>query len=252
MLLLPLLAVLQLPDRPDLRAGLDTLYAGRFAEAAAYFADLGTRRPADPAPVIFQAGAYIWWAEAKDSDDFAAGTIDSLLDVAVRRADSLPEGADREFWLATALGYRARERDLRGSLLGAAKDAKRMRDAYLRVLAADSTCEDCYLGLGVYEYGLGRAGALARLFAKIIGLGSGNADTGVADLRRVALRGRLAQVEGTWVLAAALVREADRDDEHGAPFRDEARGLVGGLAARYPDNPVFARFLRKESPGEGP
>ena len=55
--------------------------------------------------------------------------------------------------------------------------AKAMRDAYARVLAADSSCADCYLGLGVYQYGLGRAGALARFVAKLVGLGSGNAES---------------------------------------------------------------------------
>src|SRR3989442_6532906 len=59
-----------------------------------------------------------------------------------------------------------------------------MRDAYARVLTVDSSCTDCYLGLGVYQYGLARASALARLVAKIVGLGSGNAERGIAYMRR--------------------------------------------------------------------
>ncbi|HEX4634383.1 MAG TPA: hypothetical protein VH163_11135 [Gemmatimonadales bacterium] len=245
MRLLPLLlAVLQQPhpQRPDLRAGLDTIYSGAFPAAAQYFETLAAKDTSDPAPLIFQASAYIWWAEAKDSDDFEAPRIDSLLDAAIRhaRADSTPTA---RFWLGTALGYRARERDLRGSALGAGKDAKAMRDAYATVLATDSTCEDCYLGLGVYHYGLARASALSRLFAKIIGLGSGNADVGLADLRRAAERGDLAKVEAIWVLAAALEREAARDKHQRQTLSAEARALVTGLAAKYPGNPVFARFL---------
>ena len=53
----------RLAGAPDalyaLRAGLDTLYGGDFEGAAAYFATLAARAPADPAPVVFQAGAYI-------------------------------------------------------------------------------------------------------------------------------------------------------------------------------------------------
>lgn len=239
-----LLAVLQHPQRPDLRAGLDTIYSGDFPAAAHYFQAVGAKDTLDPAPLIFQASAYIWWAEAKDSDNFEAARIDSLLGLAIARARA---DSDRTapFWLGTALGYRARERDLRGSALGAGKDAKAMRDAYARVLAADSTCEDCYLGLGVYHYGLARAGGLARIFAKIIGLGSGNADTGLADLRRAATNGDLSRVEAKWVLAAALVREGRRDKEHRQALRAEARQLVGELAGRYPGNPVFERFLRE-------
>src|SRR5207247_1039928 len=78
------------------------------------------------------------------------------------------------------------------------KDAKAMRDIYRRLLAADSTCADCYLGLGVYDYGLARAGAFARFFARLIGLGGGNAERGIRYMRRAAHDGDLAQGEGAW------------------------------------------------------
>ena len=229
-----------IPDhgRAALRAGLDTLYGGDFERAAAYFAALSTRDTADPAPVVFQAGAYIWWASARDSATFELRRIDSLLNVALARA---PAG----FWRATALGYRARQREENGHSFSAAKDAKAMRDIYRRLLAADSSCADCYLGLGVYDYGLARASALARFFARIIGLGSGNAERGIRYMRRAAHDGDLARVESTWVLAAALIREAARDPAGRAVLKQEARAYVEGLAARYPGNPVFQRFLRE-------
>ena len=59
-MLAAILLVLQNTPSPLLRIGLDTLYGGDFARAAAYFAGLAERAPADPAPVVFQAGAYIW------------------------------------------------------------------------------------------------------------------------------------------------------------------------------------------------
>lgn len=235
--------------RAALRAGLDTLYGGDFAGAARYFAELAARDSTDPAPVIFHAGAYIWWAAARDSDDFAAGTIDSLLDVAIGLARAATPGPEHDFWLATALGYRARERELHGHAWGAARDAKAMRDAYRRVLAADSSCTDCWLGLGLYDYGLARVGTLAKLVAKLIGLGGGNAERGIAMLHRVAAEGDLARVEGTWVLAAALLREARRDRGHRAMLEAEAVALVRGLARRYPANPVFLRFLAETAEG---
>ncbi len=247
MLALPsLLLLLQtaLPPRPDVRAGLDTLYGGDFDRAAAYFATVAARNPADPAPLVFQAGAYIWWASARDSAAFELQRIDSLLALALVQARTTT-GLSSDFWQATALGYRARQREENGHAYGAAKDAKAMRDIYRRVLAVDSSCADCYLGLGVYEYGLARAGALARFFARVIGLGSGNAERGIRYMRRAAHDGDLARVESTWVLAAALMREAGRDAAGRAVLEREARGYVEGLAARYPGNPVFQRFLRE-------
>jgi hypothetical protein len=248
-LLAAALLLLQSPAAPGrdgrtaLACGLDTLYGGGFPAAAAYFADLAARDTAAPAPVIFEAGAYIWWAAALANDDYETERIDSLLDVGIARARRQAQGPARDFWLATALGYRARQRDLHGHSWGAAQDGKAMRDAYGRVLAADSSCTDCYLGLGVYQYGLARASALARFVAKLIGLGSGNVDTAMRYLRRVARDGDLARVEGTWVLAAALVREAARDPADTSGLEREARGHVERLAERYPGNPVFQRFL---------
>ena len=116
------------------------------------------------------------------------------------------------------------------------------------MLAADSTCVDCYLGLGVYSYGLARASTLARIIARLVGLGSGSAEEGVRFMRRVAHEGDLARVEGTWVLAAALVREAERDRNGRAVLRREARAYVQRLAERFPGNPVFQRFLEREVP----
>jgi len=238
-----LLTVVQTAPRPtaQVRAGLDTLYAGHFGNAAHVFAQMAARDTTDPVPLIFQASAYIWWASALDSAQFERSRIDSLLGRAIARAKQLGPTAD--FWLATAYGYRARERDLHGHTWGAARDAKTMRDAYARVLAADSTCTDCYLGLGVYHYGLGRASAIARFFARLIGLGSGDAAQGITYLRRVATDGDVARVEAAWVLAAALVREAERDAAGRAVLQHEARGYVERLAARYPENAVFQRFL---------
>jgi len=230
--------------RAALRAGLDTLYGGAFERAATYFAALAERDSADPAPVVFQAGAYIWWAAARDSGDFELGRIDSLLGVALARARAVTDGST-DFWLATALGYRARQREEHGHAFSAARDGKAMRDIYRRVLAADSSCADCYLGLGVYEYGLARASALARFFARLIGLGSGNAERGIRYMRRAAHDGDLARVESTWVLAAALMREAARDPAGRSVLEEEARSYVESLARAYPGNAVFQRFLRE-------
>ena len=233
---------------PELRAGLDTLYGGGFPSAANYFATLAQRDSADPAPLIFEASAYMWWAAALENDAYEAPRIDSLLDRAIGRAATAPPGTPRDFWLATALGYRARQRNLRGHSWGAAKDAKAMRDGYARVLAADSACADCWLGLGVYEYGLARASALARFVAKLVGLGSGNAERGLVYLHHAATAGDLARVEAAWVLAAVLMREAARDPTARSVLEHNARLEVTPLAERYPGNAVFQRFLHEISP----
>jgi len=121
-----------------------------------------------------------------------------------------------------------------------------MRDAFERALELDSSCVDCLLGLAVYEYSLARASALARLVARIMGLGGGDADRAMEMFRRVADEGVLTRTEGRWLYASALVREAERD----ASLREEALRIVAGLAEQYPENPVFRRFLN--GPGPAP
>ena len=84
-------------------------------------------RPADPAGPALEASSLIWWAESREDDAFQAPVIDSLLGVAVVRAQAALGRADADgarvralFWLGTALGYRAREAEMRGSYWRAA------------------------------------------------------------------------------------------------------------------------------------
>ncbi len=232
----------------DLRSGQDLLYRGRFGAAQLYFNELATARPADPAGPVLEAAALIWWAEARGEETWQADSVDALLTEAVRRARVAADGApdlvaraDALFWLGTALGYRARQAELRGSLWQAARDAKAMRAALEDAVAMDSLCVDCLLGIAVYDYALGRAGTVARIVARIIGLGGGDADGALVLLRRVSTEGVLARIEARWVLANALLREGDRD----AAFREEGLRLVGELALQFPDNPVFRRTLER-------
>ena len=133
---------------------------------------------------------------------------------------------------------------MRGSVWRAARDARAMQSALERAMAIDSACADCFLGLGLYDYALARASALARLAARIIGLGGGDVDRAFAFMRRASESGALTKTEASWVYANALLREGERD-----PARhEEAVRRIADLAAQFPDNPVFRRFLPAGSP----
>ena len=144
------------------------------------------------------------------------------------------------FWLGTAVGYRARQAELLGRWWRAAREAGRMRTALGQALAYDSTCVDCLLGLAAYEYGLARSSALARLVARIIGLGGGDADRAMELFRRVVTEGDVARTEGRWIYANALLREGERGD---ASLREEGLRMVAQLADEYPENPIFRRVV---------
>lgn len=195
---------------------------------------------------MLAASALIWEAAAREDDGWARDSVDALLTEAAGRAARAVADAGTDsaraaalFWLGTALGYRARQADLHGHWWRAASDAKGMKRALERALQLDSSCVDCLLGLAIYDYALARAGALARLVARLIGLGGGDAERALARLRRVSDEGTLARYEAQWLYGNALARESRRDPA----LREEARRIVGALAAQFPDNRVFSRFL---------
>lgn len=188
----------------------------------------------------------IWWGNAREDDRFLADSIEVLLEQGLARATQATSEATDDssraaayFWVGTAYAYRARQADLQGKWWRAAREAGHMRTALERALALDSTCVDCLLGLAVYEYGLARASALARLVARIIGLGGGDVDHAMELFRRVAAEGAVTRTEARWVYASALAREGARD----ASLREEALRMVADLVDEYPENPVFRRFL---------
>ena len=227
-------------------SGQQLIYSGQFEAARLFFSRLADRHPLDPVGPALEASALIWWGTAREDEGFAEDSIDALLAEAAGRAERAVAGAASDsarvvqlFWLGTALGYRARQAELHGHYWHAARDARRMRSALGRAVALDSSCVDCHLGLAVYDYALARAGVLARLVARIVGLGGGDADRALAWLRRVSEEGGTARYEAQWVYANALLREGASVPAR----REEARAIVGDLATRFPENPVFRRFL---------
>lgn len=241
------------PSTTELLSGQELIYRARFGAAQLYFTRLAADNPRDPASPVLAASALIWWGEARSDEVFLADTIDLLLADALARAEEQVAAAPTDsaragalFWVGTALGYRARQAELRGRYWRAARDAKAMQAALEQAVGLDSSCVDCLLGLAVYDYALARAGALARLVARIVGLGGGDVDRALERLRRVSEEGLLARTEAKWVFANALLRESERD----AARREDAIRIVGELSAQFPDNTVFRRWL--ESPGADP
>ena len=234
------------PTIAEILSGQELIYRGHFGAAQLYFSRLAQDRARDPVGPALEASALIWWGEARGDESFQVDVIDSLLADAVTRAGDLIQAAPTDsargaayFWLGTALGYRARQAEMRGRYWRAAREARSMQNALEQAFALDSTCTDCLLGLGVYDYALARASALARLVARIIGLGGGDANRALVRMRLASEQGVLTRTEARWVYANALLRESDADGSR----REEARRIVGELAQQFPENPVFRRFL---------
>ena len=230
----------------QLQSGQELIYRGRFGAAQVFFSEISQRFAGDPAGPALEASSLIWWGEARGDESFQVDAVDSLLEVAIGRAQLLADSAPDEgarftgyFWLGTAYGYRARQAEMRGNVWRAARDARQMQVSLERAVAMDSTCVDCQLGLGIYDYALARASAFARLAARIIGLGGGDAERALARLKRASEEGTLTRTEARWVYASALLREGERD----ASLREEGLRRVLELSSQFPENAVFRRAL---------
>jgi tetratricopeptide (TPR) repeat protein len=235
--------------RADLLAGQELIYSGRFDSARAHFAALASEHPRDAAPLALAATALIWSGAARNDDDYQADTIDVLLDRAIALASAALDSAKDDtarvsalFWLGSAYGSRARQADLHGRVWRAMGDAKGMRNALKRAVAIDSSCVDCRLGLGAIDYGLARENALARLVAKIVGLGGSNAERGLAQILRCTEACVFMRTEARWLYANAMLRETDRDPT----AKERGERLIAELAQQFPDNPVFQRARASE------
>jgi hypothetical protein len=241
------------PPSAEIVSGQELIYRGRYGAAHLYFTTMMVEHPSEPAGPALAASALIWWGEARDDETWLADSIDVLLTRAVERARTRADGAvtgaqraEALFWLGTALGYRARQAELRGGLWRAARDAKAMYEALTEAVELDSTCVDCLLGLGVYEYALARASALARFVARLVGLGGGDAERALAWMRRASEEGAFARTEARWVYANALLREGARD----MSLHEEGRRLLADLATQFPENAAFQRAAAPAAAGE--
>lgn len=230
----------------QIQSGQELIYRGRFGAAQVYFSDLSQQFSRDPAGPALEASSLMWWGEARGDKTFQADVVDSLLHVATGRAQLLADSGSGDgarfngfFWLGITNGFQARQADARGSVWRAARDARAMRQALERAVSMDSTCADCLLWLGIYEYTLARASSLERFAARLVGLGSADAARGLARLRRASEEGMIFRTDARWVYATALLREGERD----ASLREDGLRRVAELVTQLPENPVFRRAL---------
>jgi hypothetical protein len=119
--------------------------------------------------------------------------------------------------------------------LQALKYLKEGRGIAERLLAADPTCYDAYLALGVENYLLSLKPAPVRWLLRISGAQTDKA-MGLQNLRITAERGRLLLPYARLLLAVAALRDNDRP---------RARVLLQDLVTNFPQNHLYRSELAK-------
>lgn len=220
--------------------GINHIYNLEFESADSEFTDLIRLRPLDPSGHFFLA-MVTWWRIVIDLDNhqYDQQFLDSL-DAVVALCD---EALDRNkndvralFFKGGAIGFQGRLKFHRNDYFGAATAGKKALPIVREASAADPRNYDIYLGTGMYNY-----------FADIIPeeypwtkplllfLPAGDKQKGIEQLTACSEHGKYANIECTYFLTQIYY---SYEKEY-----QKALVLALSLNKRFPDNPMFHRYL---------
>ncbi len=246
---------------PSLDEGYNDLYNLDFAQAHRVFQDWERTHPDDPMGPVSDAAAYLFAEfdrlhilqseffvhdeafrrrERLAADPAARQAFDRALDrtseLAARRLARDPD--DENALLASVLRYGLRA-DYLGliekSYLASLGDMKRGRALAERLLAKHPRDYDAYLALGVENYVLSLKPVPVRWLLRMGGAQTDRA-TGLRQLRLTAENGHYLRPYARLLLAVAALRDHDRR---------RAGTLLAGLAAQFPNNPLYREELAR-------
>jgi hypothetical protein len=232
----PSVAALAEPSR--VAAVYDLILDARFEQAAARLNDTC---PPGPEPVCQAlAAASLWWQIQINPD---LRTLDAPLSRAAATAVSAaeqwtrrePQRGEAWFYLGASYGPLVNWRVLRGERIGAARDAKKIKDALERALQLDPSLDDAYFGIGLYHYYADVAPAYARLLRWLLLLPGGDRVAGLQEIQRARERATLMRGEVDFQLALVYLWYERRPND--------AVALLESLDTRYPFNPLFLTRL---------
>ena len=123
--------------------------------------------------------------------------------------------------------------------LASLDDVKQGRSKAEQLLAKHPDCYDAYLAIGVENYLLSLKPAPVRWILRMNGART-DRETGLAKLRLTAEKGHYLKPYAELLLAVAALRDGNQL---------EARRLLSGLSARFPQNELYRQELEKVGRG---
>ncbi|MFZ0818905.1 MAG: hypothetical protein WAM91_02470 [Candidatus Acidiferrales bacterium] len=233
------------------RDGLDALYRGDMDAAIEHARRVQAAQADSPIGYLLEADAR-WWKIYCNALEFKWNMLDiwglgpspendamlAAVDKAVTRGDAQirrSETAELHLYTGSALALRARLLGMRGDHRGTARAGVAARAHFLRAKALDPQLADADMGLGLYNYYIDTLTGFVKILRFFMGIPGGNKQEGIAQLKNAMEHGDMMAVEARFYLSINL-RLYDWKYEPAAE-------LMEPLAARYPQNPVFALML---------
>ncbi|MGB7727099.1 MAG: hypothetical protein WBL50_03650 [Candidatus Acidiferrum sp.] len=250
-LLLPGCGLSEPPGKLTLPANtssiLDHIYSGRRDLALPEIHKLEEQAPDDPLGYLLEAEAE-WWRIWCDSAEFKYGMTmarhhekaasDQQYLELTAKAYALAEAKLRQnssgemhLYEGMADALSARLLAMRGEYRAAAHAGVRARGNFQAALELDPTLYDAYTGLGLYNYYVDTLSTLAKALRFLMGIPGGTKAEGIRQLERGMQEGQMSASLARFYLAMNLL---NYDQKY-----EEALGVIGPLAAKYPGNPLF-------------
>ena len=251
---------------PSTSAIVDNIYSGRTDIALTQAKQFQEQYPESPLGYLLEAEA-LWWKIWCTSAEFKYGMtmarhkekqpVDQTYLELTTKAYKLAEesihkhdSGEMRLYAGTADALAARLYGLRGEGRAGARAGVHARENFLKALALDPTLADAYMGLGLYNYYVDTLSGLARVLRFFMGIPGGSKEEGIRQLEKAISEGQLSPPLARFYLALDLF---NYDQKY-----EEALGVIGPLAEKYPENPAFelmrgdlyARLKRKEQAEE--
>ncbi|MEQ1759859.1 MAG: hypothetical protein ABL986_16200 [Vicinamibacterales bacterium] len=238
-----------LTGAPQIARVYDTILDARFEEVPALLQQTcapgrsgvpGAQSRPDPAVCQLLDVVSLWWQIQLDPFDTSRdAAFESKANASITAMEAWtrnePRRAEAWFYLGGAYGARGQWRVLRGQVLSAARDGKRIKDALERSLTLDPNLKDAWFGIGLYHYYADVAPAAAKMLRFLLFLPGGDKTRGMQEMLQARNDGQLLRSEADYQLHVLYLWY-----EH-LPLR--ARELVAGLRDRYPRNPHFPQLI---------
>ncbi len=223
-----------------IQRGIDDIYNLKFQKADSMFVAVIRWDPQHPIGYFFEAMIQ-WWQilcnfDDESQDDKFYDKLEQVIKLCDERLDKNPDDVTALFFKGGAIGFRGRLRANRSKWVGAANDGMVALPIVQKAYKLDPKNDDILLGIGIYNYYADVVpGEYPFVKPVMLFFPSGDRKKGLQQLEEAAKHARYARIEANYFLMQNYFQY-----EKDFP---KALAIAAMLTKKYPDNPVFQRYL---------
>lgn len=231
-----------------LQKGIEYIYKVQFDSANAIFNEMTTARPDDPTGWFFKM-LVEWWKinlnkEDESNDQNFLISVDKVIEVTDKVLDKNDDDYTALFYQGGAIGFRGLMRSIRESWLKAAEDGKDALNLFTKASELNTNNKDILFGIGLYNYFAEYVpNKYPFLKPLMIIFPSGDKAKGLFQITDAADNSKLAKYEARGILAYLNINYENNYNE------SEKNAKI--LLEKFPNNPVFEKYLLKSYIGNG-